>query len=87
MKNKRGCKVETERRQCGVKIVEMEKDINYMTEDIKEIKDSIKELRDDFKKVIPVISELKGKASMFGAIGGIITGFLTAILAYFLRGK
>lgn len=87
MKKWRDCNMDIERRQCGIKIVEIEKDINYIIEDIKEIKESIKELRDDFKKVISVISELKGKASMFGAIGGVIAGFLTAILAYFLKGK
>jgi len=79
--------MEIERRQCGIKIAEMEIEINYMKDHIKEIKDDIKVIKDDIKGLIPAISEFKGKASMFGVIGGIIAGFLTAVMAYFIRTK
>lgn len=87
MKKRRVEKMETERRQCGIKIVEMEIDINYMKGDVREIKDDLKEIRDDIKKLISNNSRLEGKASMFGAISGMITGFITIVLSYLLKGK
>lgn len=87
MKKRRECKMEIERRRCGIKIVEMEKDIGYVKEDVREIKDGLNEMRHDIKKLISNNSKLEGKASMFGAISGMITGFITIVLSYLLKGK